>query len=236
MSKVLDTIKGVHRFFSDQLLYPLILGSLLAGLLYFARVLRSDSWTYRNLVWNLFLAWVPYLVSLGAASLHLLAPGRRLILLVPGVLWLAFFPNAPYILTDFLHLAPRPGVPLWYDILMLSIFAWTGMILAIASLRIMHALVRHYLGRIISWAFVLAALGMGGAGIYLGRFSRFNSWDLLLMPKEVLRDILPRLVDPLSHPRFYGFTLLFSAFLLVVYLAFASVHRIWDHRSRSPEG
>jgi uncharacterized membrane protein len=184
-------------------------------------------------VWNLVLAWVPYLVSLWAASLNLLAPRRALLLVPPGALWLVFFPNAPYILTDFLHLSPRPGVPLWYDILLLATFSWTGLILAIASLRIMHTLVREHLGGLISWGFVGLALGLGGMGIYLGRFSRFNSWDLLLAPREVLKTLLMRLLDPLSYPRFYGFTLLFSAFLLVAYLAFISVHHLRDVESRN---
>ncbi len=144
---------------------------------------------------------------------------------MPGALWLAFFPNAPYIVTDFLHLYPRPGIPIWYDILLLATFAWTGLFLAIISLRTMHNLIKLHLGWLVGWIFAGTALLLGGLGIYLGRFSRFNSWDLVLNPKDVLFDVAVRFIHPVRNLSFFGFTLLFSLFLLVVYLTFISVRQ-----------
>jgi uncharacterized membrane protein len=229
MRSVVNQIQKTHQFLSSQLIYPLILSTLLAGFLFVARVLVSRSLAYKNLPWNLFLAWLPYVFSLWAALLNLRNQGRWWLLLIPGGLWLIFFPNAPYIVTDFLHLETRPYIPLWYDITMLATFAWTGCFLAIASLRTMQILVRNYAGWIVSWLFAASVLGLGGLGIYLGRFSRWNSWDLLLNPRGVAKDIILRLIDPLSNLRFFGFTLIFTAFLLVCYLTFISVRRISDH-------
>ena len=76
---------------------------------------------------------------------------------------------------------------------------------------------------VFGWLFAGTALLLGGLGIYLGRFSRFNSWDLVLNPTEVLYDIAIRFVHPISNISFFGFTLLFSAFLLVVYLTVTSI-------------
>ncbi len=223
----MELLPKSHRFFVSQLLYPIVLSSLLAVSIYTGRVLLTQNWiVYRNLVWNLFLAWVPYFFSIVVAALFQLSPQKWWRLLLPGFLWLAFFPNAPYIVTDFLHLEHRPGIPLWYDIGLLATFAWTGIFLAIASLRTMQKIVQYYLGTFISWIFALAALSLGGLGIYLGRFSRWNSWDLLLNPEHIMSEVAYRLVNPFNDLRFIGFTMMFTAFLLVCYLMFVSAHRI----------
>ncbi|MEJ2350849.1 MAG: DUF1361 domain-containing protein [Anaerolineales bacterium] len=225
MRDVLTSLNHLHRFLSSQLLYPLVLSTFLAGVLFIIRVLFSHSFTYKYLVWNLFLAWVPYGFSLWAAALNRRNPRSWWLLIIPGSLWLIFFPNAPYILTDFLHLEERPRIPLWYDIALLASFTWTGFFLAIASLRTMQILVRNYLGWILSWFFAGGVLSLGGLGIYLGRFSRWNSWDLFLHPKGVVLDVLYRFTNPLTNLRFYVFTTIFTAFLLVCYLTFISVRR-----------
>jgi uncharacterized membrane protein len=216
----------IHRFLVSQSLYPIVLSSLFAMALFTGRVLYGRSWNYNNLVWNLFLAWIPYLCSMGALLTYFRRPRAWGLLLIPGLLWLAFFPNAPYIVTDFLHLEQRPRIPLWYDILMLASFAWTGCFLAVASLRAMQFLVRRYLGRFVSWLFVFATIALSGLGIYLGRFGRWNSWDLLFQPKQVLKDILIYIVNPYDNLRFFGFTFAFTVFLFILYWMFASITRI----------
>jgi uncharacterized membrane protein len=226
MSSLFKEILDIHRYLSRQLLYPILLSTLLALALYAARVFYSGAFDYDNLVWNLYLAWLPYVFALMAGLLNFLLPGSWWLLLVPGFLWLLFFPNAPYILTDFLHLEDRPNIPLWYDILLLASFAWTGCFLAVASLRTMQILIKEYLGLFASWLFVGAALALGGLGIYLGRFSRWNSWDMILQPGEVLSEVASRLANPLSNLQFYGFTILFTAFLFILYLTFISFRQL----------
>ncbi|HSO28007.1 MAG TPA: DUF1361 domain-containing protein [Anaerolineales bacterium] len=217
-----------HRFLLRQAFYPLALSTFLALTIYGGRVYLSENWlVYRNLLWNLFLAWLPYFFSLAAALLYRLSPRYAWLLIpLPGFLWLIFFPNAPYIVTDFLHLEQRPYVPLWYDILLISSFAWTGIFLAVASLRMMQILVRAYLGNVVSWFFVAFALGLSALGIYLGRFQRWNSWDLLFHPGKILADVTVRVINPLDNLRFVGFTALFTLFLLICYLVFISFSRL----------
>ncbi len=94
-----------------------------------------------------------------------------------AALWLVFFPNAPYIITDLLHLSAQDGVPVWYDLILLSAFAWTGAMLGMISLGLMHVLVARVAGGAWSWIFVLGVLMLSGFGVYLGRFPRWNSWD-----------------------------------------------------------
>lgn len=223
MPTLLHQLHAMHHFLLRQSFYPLVLSSALAITLLAARVHQSHSLMYVFLVWNLFLAWVPY-----AGSLWMLATWRRhprdwWRLVVPGALWLIFFPNAPYIITDFIHLRPIAPVPLWYDIGLLASFAWAGCFLAVASLHGMQAIVKSSLGAVAGWLFVLAVVGLSGLGIYLGRFLRWNSWDLLLAPRGVLADVAAILADPLGQPRPLGVSCIFAAFLFVCYVTFAHV-------------
>jgi uncharacterized membrane protein len=207
------------------LLAMLLISSLMSVALVAFRIYYSGHVTYIFLVWNLFLAWVPlgsalafwYLSQYGWRTLPLLA------LFLGG--WFFFFPNSPYIVTDFLHLTPRHNVPLWYDLLLIFSFAWNGLILGLLSLWIVQGVIEQQAGRLASWLVVLATLATSGFGIYIGRFLRWNSWDLLFEPRAVVSDILIRLVDPLAHPRTIAVTILFSGFLTVAYLTFAFLTR-----------
>jgi uncharacterized membrane protein len=139
------------------------------------------------------------------------------VLLPAGAAWLLFFPNAPYILTDLFHLDNRPGVPLWYDLALILSCAWNGLMLAYASLADMQQLVQQRLGTGIGWAFATVALLLSSFGIYLGRYLRFNSWDVLTNPLTLFYDIVGRLLHPFSFPGTWGVTLVFGLFLLVGY-------------------
>ena len=225
MQTLIKDLDRLHHFLLGQTMYPILLSTIFAVALFAARVLHSHSFVFQNLIWNLFLAWMPYLFSVWAAALYASKSGRWWVIVFPGFLWLIFFPNAPYIITDFLHLAHRPDVPIWFDILMLATFAWTGCFLAIASLRTMQIIVRNHLGWLMSWVFAGIALALGGLGIYLGRFSRWNSWDIFISPKEIIYEVASRVLNPLSNLTFFGFTTLFTAFLLVCYLMFISIRR-----------
>jgi uncharacterized membrane protein len=179
------------------------------------RIHRTGSTYYRFLIWNLALAWVPFAFALAAYD----RARRRLdaYVLVLAVLWLLFFPNAPYVLTDFIHLSANAPAPLWYDALMLSAFAWTALLLGFASLYLMHALARSVVGAVWSWVGVACALGLASFGVYLGRFVRFNSWDALVRPGTVVRVIANDLENPFAHPRMLAVLLALTCFLLVGY-------------------
>jgi uncharacterized membrane protein len=135
------------------------------------------------------------------------------------VLWLLFFPNAPYMLTDFIHLGERPTAPLWYDGLMLSSFAWTALLVGFLSLYLVQLAVRRVAGVAWSWFVVAGALLLASFGVYLGRFVRFNSWDALIRPGRVAQVIGTQVENPLQHPRMIAVLLVLATFLLVGYAA-----------------
>ena len=57
-----------------------------------------------------------------------------------------------------------------------------------------------------------------GFGIYLGRFLRFNSWDVLFKPRQLYHDIGLWVANPLANPNALAFPVLFATFLFVTYL------------------
>jgi uncharacterized membrane protein len=179
------------------------------------RIEKTGDSFYRFLIWNLFLAWVP----LACAAAAFVRARRRVDALVVALLllWLLFFPNAPYMLTDFIHVGESPSAPLWYDALMLSSFAWTALLLGFASLYLVQLIVRSIVGAAWSWAVVASALALASFGVYLGRFVRFNSWDALLRPRRVAHVISNQLEDPFQHPRMVAVLVVLTAFLLVGY-------------------
>jgi uncharacterized membrane protein len=229
-----STIKWLHRFMVSQALYPLIISTLLALGMYAARVVVGRSWNYNNLLWNLALAWIPYIASIIAYAFFRVHPKSWWLLIIPGFIWLIFFPNAPYIVTDFLHLQKRPYIPLWYDIALLATFAWTGIFLGIVSLRTMQFIVKEKVGVFLSWVFALTAMALSGFGIYLGRFGRWNSWDLLVNPFQVLGDTLSRITSLFSLLHIAAFTLMFTGFLLATYLMYTWVTNLEGREESRP--
>ncbi len=204
---------------------PMALSSALALVLLGMRVAWTRERAYLFLVWNLFLAWVPYGCAIAIRALH----RRRLsgLALVPFFLiWLGFLPNAPYLVTDFVHLRFRVGAPLWFDAVMLAAFAWAGVGLGSASLRVCTHVVRVRAGSLAVLAFTPLVALATGFGIYLGRFLRLNTWDVATKPGTVLVQTLSPLVDPFGHVHAWTVTLTFAMFFAVA--------AIVSNRSRSP--
>ena len=176
---------------------------------------------FRFLVWNLVLAWIPLLLSLGVYDAY--RRGRSLLWVAPMImLWLLFLPNAPYIVTDFVHLSASSRAPLWFDGVELSAFAWTGMLLGFVSLYLVHAVLRDRYGAPFGWSAVLFVLALSGVGVYLGRVKRWNSWDLLTQPGQRLAELHAHVGDPAGLAKAIavsaGVTSLLAASYLVFYL------------------
>ena len=178
--------------------------------------MKTGDSLYRFLVWNLVLAWVPLLLAL--ATYRTAMQGRKAGTVALAVAWLLFFPNAPYVLTDFVHLGnDGSAAPLWYDALMIASFAWTALLIGLGSLYVMQVTVRYRLGAMWSWLLVAGALLLASFGVYLGRFVRFNSWDALVRPGRVAHVIATQLENPIHHPRLVGALVILTAFLTVAY-------------------
>ncbi len=186
--------------------------------------------------WNIFLAWVPLAAALLFYSLAARGGRRWLVMLGCAVVWFVFFPNAPYIVTDLVHLKERPLVPYWYDLICVMAFVQTGLFVGYLSLYLMQEVVRAWLGRWLGWGFALVMLGLSGFGIYLGRFLRWNSWDALLEPLGTLRHAA-RVANPWNNPQPLAFSATFFAFSLVCYLiVYSFTHLHGWVRGAAPAG
>ncbi|MEL6637686.1 MAG: DUF1361 domain-containing protein [Bacteroidota bacterium] len=177
--------------------------------------LKSTS-TFLFLVWNLFLAWMPYGLALTAGFWYR-RRGWSAFTVVLLLAWLFFFPNAPYILTDLLHLRGRHPVPHWYDLMLIVSFAWTGLLLGYLSLFEVQGLIQQRWNRVIAWLSSTVAIFLCGLGIYLGRYLRWNSWDILRQPQRIVGDAWRSLVDP-SGQTGEGIIWVSAGFLFIGYL------------------
>jgi uncharacterized membrane protein len=203
--------------------YRLMMFLLLAGATVFSvaiwrvRTEVSGSYRYGFLVWNLFLAWIPFLISYFTYTVTLRRRWIYIVIPTAAFFWLIFFPNAPYILTDFQHLASTPReLPVWYDVMMLIWFAFTGLLLGMVSLFLMQEIIRREFGRWAGWGFVALVTGLTGAGVYMGRFLRWNSWDILRDPTGMALYTLESVLSPSLQS--VGFTSLFALFFLFLYI------------------
>lgn len=181
------------------------------------RVLWTGEPDYMFLVWNLALAWAPFVLAIAVYGSYRHGASAAW-LVAPGVAWLLFLPNAPYMVTDFVHLPNGEGVPIWFDALALAAYAGTGLLLGFASLYLMQAVAARAVGDRIVWWCVVAVLSLSSVGIYLGRFQRLNSWDAVRHPRLIAAMIRERLQAPLDNPTLITVTLFFTVFLSVAYL------------------
>ena len=204
-----------------------------------ARVVYTDSSRHTGLIWNLFLAWIPFILSYFAHALSWKKVWVYVVIPFIAFLWLLFFPNAPYMLTDLQDLARGTGyeAPLWYDVIIVVWCSWTGTLLGVISLYLMQDIITRTFNRWLGWAFVFAISGLSSFGIYIGRFVRLNSWDILQNPGETAMEILGIVIDP--SRRLAAFTLAYTFFFLFIFLLLYSFsHMLQEQASRaqsSPE-
>jgi uncharacterized membrane protein len=218
--------------------YRLFMFGMLAGATIFSvslwrvRMELSGTGNYGFLIWNLFLAWIPFLISYVTYAAVL--KRRQVLILAPfaAFFWLIFFPNAPYILTDFQHLAGNwREVPVWYDVMLLIWFAFTGLMLGMTSLFMMQEIIRREFGRWAGWGFVAMVAALSSAGVYAGRFLRWNSWDIFQNPAGMAQYTLQSAQDPSLQS--IGFTSLFAGFFLFLYVTLYTFGHLLLERQRN---
>lgn len=179
------------------------------------RIIHTGSQQYAFLLWNLFLAWVPFLIS-GLMETYAAARWRLPLWILAMLVWITYLPNAPYILTDLIHL-PEGGAPMWFDLILILSFAWSGLIMGFQSIRQVQDIV---LARFPRWPvqlYVFPVMMLCGWGIYIGRFLRWNSWDLIVQPVPLLQQTSRMLLHPLDYVQPWSFSVIMGLFLYLLY-------------------
>jgi|SRR6185312_13303446 len=177
------------------------------------RMAYTKEYAYAFYLWNTFLAIIPFLCSRKLSSQNRMS--LKSVGLVAG--WLLFFPNAPYLVTDLFHFTVRRGTPAWFDMILVTSASWNGLALGIISLlqveKFLNKCFRQNRVRIISYVFIFLC----GYGIYLGRFLRFNSWDIVTNPVPLFSSVFHSILHPVQHTGAWAFTVIFSCMLGIIF-------------------
>lgn len=206
----------------------LSIGTGISVLLLIVRYFFSQRESFLFLTWNIFLAWVPCIISLVILSHFDKLKRHNVLFAILFVTWLLFFPNAAYILTDLIHVKHRYYIPMWYDMLLIGSFAVNGLIIGLYSLSHIHQIIKHTYGHRISWAAICVLMYLNGLGVYLGRVLRWNSWDIATHPVRIVHDLFA-ILNPFRHPQAVVFTASFSLGTLLFYI----VSHLIAHKSIS---
>ena len=207
------SLKNHHRLNETILLS--IMSFCCFGLSIF-RIVCTGTKFYFFLNWNLFLAFIPWVLTSIVIIKPKIQQNKFTIYTLMGV-WLLFFPNAPYILTDLFHLRFNASMPIWYDLIMILSFAWTGLLFGFFSLRDIESILCKSINQKWLTIIIISLLFVSGFGIYIGRFLRWNSWDIIHEPVRLLYDIADRVFHPLRHPKTWGVTFFMGLFLNMIY-------------------
>lgn len=201
----------------------LILCSLFSvGLMAF-RIIYTGHLLFAFLAWNLFLAYVPYAIS-KKMSVQSIKTKWKFLLYV--FVWLLFLPNAFYIITDLFHLDMNEDVPLWYDLALLLSFAWSGILFGILSVRQMEKLFEKNFNKKFDLLFILPVMVLNGFGVYIGRYLRFNSWDVLTNPLQLINDIFYLFIHPIRNRFDWSMIVCYSLLLTLIYYTIKKLSKV----------
>jgi len=188
------------------------------------RVYFSHSRLFLFLNWNLFLAVVPYLLISYISMKESLRNNKKMVIAI-SFIWLVLFPNTLYILTDLFHLRPRLPIPVWFDLILIFSFLWAGIVLGFKSLWDLEVLFKQWFNNYAVHVVSVILLYVTAYGIYLGRFERWNSWDIMTDPIALLSAISFHFSQPVAHREVWALTILFGTLLNTMYWTFYLIKR-----------
>lgn len=220
----MKTISAFNRLLIAFLIF-------IAGLI-LARIVYSGNIRYLSMCWNIFLAWIPYILSCYFSDYQEKEKWKQLFLFAS---WLLFFPNALYIVTDLIHLEEATHVPLWYDAVLLFASSFIGIMMAFVSLKKAENLMLSFLNVRTVNLLVPVILFVASFGVYLGRFQRWNSWDVLHNPFALGIDIINRFVSPVDHLKTWAITFIFSMLYTLLYFLVKIIPQVMGENKTAGE-
>jgi uncharacterized membrane protein len=173
------------------------------------------------LIWNGFLAWLPFLCAMLLVSLYKSGASNYKKLIV-AILWLLLLPNSFYVITDFIHITPGDNFEALYDIVLVFIYSLLGILLGVISLKIVQDLAYERKSKLAKYL-PLIIMPLVGFAIYVGRYWRWNSWDLVIRPHVLVQDFIDIITE--YHTRAITITVLFAVVYLAIYYIFIRFSR-----------
>ena len=204
----------------------LVLSCLFSIALVGFRVFYTGQWLFVWLGWNLFLAAIPYLLT----RTMIRKPSwveNTACFAVLVLVWLVFLPNSFYIITDLFHLEDRKIVPLWFDLALIFSFAWNGLLLGVSSIRQMETMLRCKWQQLEDWQFVYPMMLLNAVGIYIGRYLRYNSWDVVTDPFSLAEDLLYLVAHPFRNRFDWSMIGCYALLMALIYFTLKKLNRVW---------
>lgn len=200
----------------------LLASSVFSCMLLLVRMLVTHSIEYIFLPWNLFLAFIPYWITgWVTANIRIIKQKYKLVLVL--ALWLLFVPNSFYIITDLFHLTHIRSAPKWFDLLLIFSFAWNGILCGIISLQRVESILQSAWRKEFSILLVFAVMWLNALGIYIGRFLRFNSWDIISDPISLASEIFIMIFQPIDNWYAWGMTFCYAIFMSLLYISIKKI-------------
>lgn len=190
----------------------LLISSVLSLALLYGRMEYTNTNYFSFLKWNLLLGLIPLFIGIGIVKI-LKSIDNSFIMMAMWFAWLIFLPNSFYIITDLVHLKPRTIIPIWYDVAMLISFGWTGLFSGSMSVMLFDKYLSElHITSLVRQSIILLCLLLCGLGCYIGRYFRWNSWDVLDNPQAIYVDIMNTEVIGMGI-----FSVLFGMLFILVY-------------------
>lgn len=209
---------GVHRLF-----VALTASSLVSVSLYLFGLIFYQAAQFWFLGWNLLLAWLPVLFMLLLYQYLKTKPWVSGYGFLITILWLAFLPNSFYMISDLVHLAYLDTSNLLYYVVLLFSFAINGLILGYLSLYIFQReLVKRIKAKQTNY-WIAVILLVCSFAVYLGRYLRWSTWDIILHPVGIVFDVSDRFVNPGAYGQTFQVTLWFFILLTTLYFVLREV-------------
>jgi uncharacterized membrane protein len=220
-----DSWIGGLLYSEQDIKKTLLLSCSFSILLLAVRIIVTASLMYGFLVWDLFLAYIPFAVTQWLCKNEGLI-NNLLKFFFLFLLWLIFIPNSFYIITDLFHLDEGKAAPQWFNLALIFSFAWNGLLMGVISLRQMEKIMEPFISVEWRWVFLYIIMCLNGLGIYIGRYLRFNSWDVIANPFQLTKDIIYLCVHPLRNGREWGMIVCFTVLLILVYQSIKKISQL----------
>lgn len=218
----LRTMAGIHKW--------LLLSCCFSCGLLVCRIVVTGTWNYLFLVWNLWLALLPYWLTENILHRYSVLKSRWKLSLVLCA-WLLFIPNSFYIITDIFHFARFQNAPRWFDLLLLFSFACNGIMAGLVSMGRAERLLELMKGKRVSVLMVFSTMWLIALGIYIGRFMRYNSWDIIRQPVSLFADIGDMILHPVEHGYAWGMTICYGAFMGLLYQSIKNAGKLFRRKN-----
>jgi uncharacterized membrane protein len=181
-----------------------------------SRITITGSLNYLFLSWNLFLAFIPYFITWWMTR-NVRIIENKIKLFIALTVCLLFIPNSFYIITDLVHFTRIRTAPKWFDLLLIFSFAWNGILAGVISLRRVESFTVLLKGKQFSVFMVFPVMWLCAFGVYIGRFLRYNSWDVITDPFSLIGEILDMVLHPFANEYAWGMTFCYSVFMTFIY-------------------